>query len=113
MLLVCAERSETIMTLRLVTENGKLVAGVDLAQFLAPEVASNAPPVEAQVKEAVAPKENLPPPWLMSIKEARRELRLGKTKIFDLINTGVLERVRIGRRSLLTSESVLALAGKK
>ena len=37
---------------------------------------------------------------------------LGRTKTFALINAGVLTRVKVGRRSLITWESAQALIAK-
>ena len=44
-----------------------------------------------------------------SIKDAARALGLGRTKIYQLINSGDLEVVRIGRRTLVKARSIRAL----
>ena len=47
---------------------------------------------------------------LCSIPDAARALNLGRSKIYDLINEGRLETVTIGRRRLIRTASVRALA---
>lgn len=44
-----------------------------------------------------------------SIKEAGYTLSLGTTKIYELINDGQLEVVKLGRKTLITSASIIAL----
>jgi excisionase family DNA binding protein len=46
----------------------------------------------------------------VSINEACEALGLGKTTIYSLINSGKLEVVKFGRRTLITAQSVRALA---
>ncbi len=48
---------------------------------------------------------------LVGVKDACQALSLGRTKIFGLLATGHLQRVKIGRRTLITKESVERLAG--
>lgn len=43
---------------------------------------------------------------LLSIKEAREVLKVGETKIRDLIATGDLRARKIGRRTLIESPSI-------
>ena len=50
-------------------------------------------------------------PVLISIMEAAKILSLGRTSIYDLINSGALETRKIGRRRLVTVESIRRLAG--
>ncbi len=52
-----------------------------------------------------------PPPMLVSIKEARRLIGVGHTRIYDLINAGALETVRIGKRRMIRYSSLQKLAG--
>lgn len=44
-----------------------------------------------------------------SIKDAGRALSLGTTKIYELINDKQLEKVKLGRKTLITSASMKAL----
>lgn len=48
----------------------------------------------------------------VSINEACDALGLGKTSVYLLIKTGKLEVVKFGRRTLITAQSVRALALK-
>ena len=45
-------------------------------------------------------------PALASIKETGVELRVGRTKVYELINDGDLETVKIGRRHLIVHASI-------
>jgi excisionase family DNA binding protein len=45
----------------------------------------------------------------VSINEAARALGLGRTSIYALINEGRLEARKLGRRTLVTTESIRAL----
>lgn len=49
-------------------------------------------------------------PVLLSIEKAAEQLSIGRSKIYDLINTGHLATVTIGRRRLVRVDSVQALA---
>jgi excisionase family DNA binding protein len=51
-----------------------------------------------------------PAPLLVSIKEARRLIGVSNTRIYDLINDGSLETVRIGTRRLIRYSSLQRLA---
>jgi excisionase family DNA binding protein len=51
-------------------------------------------------------------PICASINETARALRVGRTKIYELINAGRLETVKIGRRTLVRTASIRALAGE-
>ena len=46
-----------------------------------------------------------------SIKDATRVSGLGRTKIYELINCGKLEVVKVGRRTLITMKSLQELFG--
>lgn len=48
-------------------------------------------------------------PRLIAIKEACRQLGLGRTKVNQMIDEGVLQVQRIGRRKLVTQKSIQAL----
>lgn len=45
----------------------------------------------------------------VSINDAARALGLGRTSIYSLINSGKLEARKLGRRTLVTTESIRAL----
>jgi excisionase family DNA binding protein len=47
---------------------------------------------------------------LCSIPDAAKALGLGRSKIYELITSGGLETVTIGRRRLIRTESVRAIA---
>jgi excisionase family DNA binding protein len=49
-------------------------------------------------------------PLLCSIPDAATALNLGRSKIYDLINEGKLVTITIGRRRLVRTDSVRALA---
>ncbi|MCC2601106.1 helix-turn-helix domain-containing protein [Sphingopyxis yananensis] len=44
-----------------------------------------------------------------SVRETARMLSLGSTKIYELINSNDLEVVKIGRKTLIKRDSILAL----
>lgn len=44
-----------------------------------------------------------------TIEETPRLVPIGKTKIYQLISAGILKTVKIGRRTLITAESLHAL----
>jgi excisionase family DNA binding protein len=48
----------------------------------------------------------------ISVNSAKAALGLGHTKIYELINDGTLQSVRVGRRRLIKAESVRALVGQ-
>jgi excisionase family DNA binding protein len=49
-------------------------------------------------------------PVCISVNEARGALGVGRTKLYDLINAGKLRVVRLGRRTLVSTESLRELA---
>lgn len=49
---------------------------------------------------------------LISINESADALRVGRTKIYELISNGDLITVKIGSRRLVTMESIEALVEK-
>lgn len=44
-----------------------------------------------------------------SINEAGKMLGLGRTSIYSLINAGKLETIKVGRRTLVKTESICRL----
>ncbi|WP_114100808.1 MULTISPECIES: helix-turn-helix domain-containing protein [Thalassospira] len=48
---------------------------------------------------------------LYSIPDCCRLLSIGRTTVYGLLQSGQLEKVKIGRRTLVTRKSALALAG--
>lgn len=49
----------------------------------------------------------------VSVNEAAKMVSLGKTKLFQLCATGHLTRVKVGRRTLITVESLRRLIGEQ
>ena len=49
-------------------------------------------------------------PLCLSINDTAQTLGIGRTKIYELINAGQLETVKIGRRTLVRTVSVRAIA---
>jgi excisionase family DNA binding protein len=49
-------------------------------------------------------------PLCLSINDTAQTLGIGRTKIYELINAGQLETVKIGRRTLVRTASVRAVA---
>ena len=47
-------------------------------------------------------------PQLADLPEARRLFAVGRTKLNDLCNAGDLNRLHIGRKAVITMESILA-----
>jgi excisionase family DNA binding protein len=45
-------------------------------------------------------------PQLHDVREARRRLNVGLTKFYELVNQGELRTVKIGRRRLVSEESI-------
>ena len=50
--------------------------------------------------------------YLASIPETQRALGIGRSTTYRLIDSGKLERVKIGRRTLIKIASIRALAGE-
>lgn len=48
-------------------------------------------------------------PFTVTIETARDLTGLGNTKIFELLASGQLKRVKVGRRTLITTDSIRAL----
>ena len=49
-------------------------------------------------------------PFLASISDAQRALGIGRTTAYRLMEAGKLEKVKIGRRTLIKIASIKALA---
>lgn len=50
--------------------------------------------------------------FLLRIPETCQALGIGRSKVYDLINEGRLEKVKIGKRTLVRVASIRALAGE-
>lgn len=48
-------------------------------------------------------------PVTVTINGAEKALNIGKTKLYELISEGRLKTVKIGRRTLVTTDSIRAL----
>lgn len=48
-------------------------------------------------------------PIAMSIRDAAAYLGVGRTKVYDLINRGLLDTIKIDRRTLVLTASIHAL----
>lgn len=51
-------------------------------------------------------------PYLASISDAQRALGIARSTAYRLMDAGKLERVKIGRRTLIKVSSIKALAGE-
>lgn len=49
---------------------------------------------------------------VLSVAETARTLGLGRTKVYDLLDSGELKSVRVGRRRLVSAASVRSLLGE-
>ena len=49
----------------------------------------------------------------ISINETAKALGIGRSSVYTLLKTGRLDAIKIGRRTLLTTESIIALAKSK
>lgn len=49
-------------------------------------------------------------PLAISINEAARALSIGRSSVYALLKAGRLEAIKIGRRTLLTTESIKRLS---
>jgi len=56
---------------------------------------------------------NQPISALISIKATCESLGIGRTHTYNLINSGRLETVKLGRRTLVKVSSIRALIGEK
>jgi excisionase family DNA binding protein len=50
------------------------------------------------------------PPRLVTIPEVQRQLSIGRSLVYDLIDEGRLTRVKLGGRALVTQESIDRIA---
>lgn len=53
-----------------------------------------------------------PAPVCVRVSTAMRLLGIGKTKLYELVATGDLETIRIGRRTLIMQASIEALVAR-
>lgn len=44
----------------------------------------------------------------MTVKEARQATRLGETKMYELLNDGKIQAIKLGRKTLIPRSSVTA-----
>ncbi len=51
-------------------------------------------------------------PITVTVEGAKKALGLGHTKIYQLIGTGQLETIKIGRRTLVKTDSIRALVNQ-
>ncbi len=49
---------------------------------------------------------------LYPVSEAAEQLGIHRTSLYELLKCGQLERVKIGRRTLITAESLTAYVGR-
>jgi excisionase family DNA binding protein len=78
-----------------------------LADITQPAAPPTSPPIP--VPKIVVTQQ--PVPLLVSVKEARRLIGVGNTRIYALINDGSLETVRIGKRRMIRYSSLQRIAG--
>jgi excisionase family DNA binding protein len=69
---------------------------------------------ELDQHKANIPTQTSPPPErvLLTVEEAGRQLRIGKTKMYELVKSGELESVLIGRLRRIHIDSVKAYAAR-
>ena len=48
----------------------------------------------------------------LSVRDAAEYLSIGRTKIYELINTNQIETIKLGRRRLVKRNSLLKLVGE-
>jgi excisionase family DNA binding protein len=58
-------------------------------------------------------KEDEVEPITVTVPDACRITSIGMTKIYELIGEGRLKAVKIGRRTLITTESIRRLVGEE
>lgn len=80
-----------------------------LAAIIAPGPVAAAPGPRPAAKPTPKPPE--PGQILLSVPEAAAQLGIGRSKLYELIGEGRLQVVHIGRRTLITAESVRSLVG--
>lgn len=56
---------------------------------------------------------SMPPTELLKVEEVIKRLRIGRTKVYDLMNRNELEHIRIDGKRLIIAESVDALIARK
>lgn len=51
-------------------------------------------------------------PITVTVAGAKKAIGIGHTKLYELINDGTLQTVKIGRRTLIRTDSIRALVGQ-
>ena len=51
-------------------------------------------------------------PITVTVDDAKKAIGIGRTTVYALINDGRLETVKIGRRTLIKTDSIRALVGQ-
>ncbi len=51
-------------------------------------------------------------PVTVTVNAAKAAIGIGQTKIYELMNNGTLQTVRVGRRRLVRTDSIRALVGQ-
>lgn len=69
-------------------------------------------PPRAPPRRSFAHGDDLVDALLLTVPETQRRLRLGRNKIYELLSTGQLESVRIGRARRIVAASVDSLAAR-
>ena len=52
-------------------------------------------------------------PICVRVNDAARMIGIGRTKLYELISSGELETVKIGKATLVTTASLRALVGRR
>ena len=50
--------------------------------------------------------DGLGPPYLVTVEEAASLLRIGRTRIYEFIRSGLIQSVKVGRRRLVVRDSL-------
>ena len=58
------------------------------------------------LKQLYTRLEKIMEPIVISIKDAAKALSLGRTSIYGLINSGRLDTIKLGRRTLIKTDSL-------
>jgi excisionase family DNA binding protein len=55
---------------------------------------------------------SLPPPLLLSVEEAAAELRIGRSRMYDLVRSGDVLSVKVGKSRRVVRDSLKAYIGR-